>query len=546
MIDTPAAHRPSGVRGRLRSRRPSRDEATAFVAAHWLPVAAVVAGWVARITFWQVTDRKFEDGLITVTHAQSVIEGIGLTHHAGEPHVQHGFTSALSVLVPLAGELVKHGSGITTLRLASLVAFAFAVVYAYRLSRDLGLGAWPTGFVLAYLAFDQNSIFYGIAGMETQMAVAILLAAIFYVHRGRPVPAGLALGLCVLVRPDFLLFVGPALAYLFWRNRSVALRAGGYAALLTAPWIIFTLVYYGSPVPATIEAKAYRYVELPSLGDGPIKWVDFAIDRVSAQDNLWHIATPFLENGFIFRTPFSTWMLGNVAFVVFVLAIAGGWMLRRRPSLWPAVAFVVLFLAYKILLLPAEYYEWYLPPLMSVIMLLVGVALQRLRSAFLRTSIALAAFLGLAFSIYMPFTFPIEHRIQSHIEDKVRMQMGYWLRTHVKPGEAVASESAGYVGYYGRVKLYDYPGLTSPTVLEAFAKHKDHRSLPGIIDLLHPEWAILRPAESDVFKQVYPRAAARYVPVQGFDVPESETQLLHWGVDYINVDRHFIVLRRRE
>src|SRR3954447_24798000 len=125
-------------------------------------VLAIVAAIGARLAFWIVTDRIWEDALITVTHARNLVAGLGLTHHPGEP-VTHGFTSALSVLIPLVGEAVVHGSGIFVLRVVSLVASVAALVFAYRIAGRLKLGTWPTVLVLAYLALDQNQIFYGMA-----------------------------------------------------------------------------------------------------------------------------------------------------------------------------------------------------------------------------------------------------------------------------------------------------------------------------------------------------------------------------------------------
>ena len=96
------------------------ESALAFARAWPEVVIAMLAGVTARAVFWQMTHRMFEDGLITITHARNAAEGLGLTHHPGEGHV-HGFTSALSVLVPLLGELVKPGGGgFVAIRLASM------------------------------------------------------------------------------------------------------------------------------------------------------------------------------------------------------------------------------------------------------------------------------------------------------------------------------------------------------------------------------------------------------------------------------------------
>ena len=92
----------------------SRDRARADVMLRGFIAAAVVA----RLVFWTTTNRMFEDGLTTITHARNVPLGLGLVHHAGEGNV-HGFTSAIGVLIPLVGELVHQGSGMFAMRVAS-------------------------------------------------------------------------------------------------------------------------------------------------------------------------------------------------------------------------------------------------------------------------------------------------------------------------------------------------------------------------------------------------------------------------------------------
>src|SRR2546428_3657468 len=212
---------------------------------------------MARLLCWTITIRMFEDGLTTITHARNVPLGLALIHHAGEGDV-HGFTSAIAVLIPLAGELVPQGSGMFAMRVASLIAVCIALVYARLICRDLRLGAFPTAFVLAYLAFDQNMIFYGMSGMETQVAVTVILGGAYHVRRQDLVASGIWLGLAPLARPEFVLWVAPALAYLALGNLRRAIAAGGIAGAIVAPWIVFTTAYYGSPVSKTGVAEATR------------------------------------------------------------------------------------------------------------------------------------------------------------------------------------------------------------------------------------------------------------------------------------------------
>ncbi len=152
-------------------------------------LAFMAAAVAARVAFWVISNRMFEDGLTTITHARNVPLGLGLVHHAGEGHV-HGFTSAIGVLIPLAGEVIHEGAGMLAVRVASLVAVCVALIYARVICRDLGLGTFPTAFVLAYLSFDQNMIFYGMSGMETQVAVAIILGGVYHLRRNDVIASG--------------------------------------------------------------------------------------------------------------------------------------------------------------------------------------------------------------------------------------------------------------------------------------------------------------------------------------------------------------------
>lgn len=506
---------------------------------------AIAVGLIARIVTWVVADRRLDDALITIKHAKNVADGVGLDHHLGEGPV-HGFTSVLSVLVPLPGELIAEGGGLLVIRLVSLLAFVLTAVYAHRIGRELGLGFWPLAFVLAYLALDQNQIFYGMAGMESQIAVAVLLAGVYYVLVEDFPKSGLALGLACLARPDFVLWVAPAFLFLLWRNRGRALNAFLIAAAVVLPWLIFATAYYGSPVPNTISAKSLAFApDLPgplAIGD----WAEFIWNSIEVHAGDWTTLAPFLERAFIFGTPLPRDLLMVIALTVVALALIGVCATWRRPGWRPAIVFVLLYVAYKFAFLTIGYFEWYGVPTLAVIVLLAGAGLQWLASRPLPAALvpALATALGLAYAIHLPFTLPLENRVQEEIEDKVRDPLGRYLGKVTHPGETIVTEPSGYVGFYTNATLLDYPGLTSTTVVEALEEYPEKATIAGMVDLLEPDWLVLRPGELDFLRQWEPEAAARYEEVRRFRVEESDSELDRWGLVIFNVDRDFIVLRR--
>jgi hypothetical protein len=520
-------------------------------------VVFIVAGLIARIAFWAFTDRRLDDALITIKFDKNLADGFGLVHNLGEGHVQ-GFTSALSVLVPLPGELIYHGGGLLLIRLVSLVCFALAAVYAYRIAGELKIGRWPTAFALAYLALDQNQVLFGIAGMETQIAVAVLFGGIYYVLVEDYPKSGIALGLAVLARPDFVLWVAPAYGFLIIRNHREALRAGALSLAILGPWVIFTWIYYGSPVPNTIAAKNNAFVpDFPGLTD-PGGWIDFLGHQLSANQSAWMIFSPFYEAAFAVQAPLAYEAARVFAVGVAVLAVVGAISTFKRWSWLPAVAYLALFAAYKVLYLTVGYFEWYGTPATALLILMAAVGLDRVcrwvsaaaQHRFTPGEVALvpAVVLALVYAMPLPYRTAAEARVQHDIEDKVRQPLGRFLGEVVEPGDTITSESSGYVGYESNGTLYDYPGLESRTVVSALseADASGHPVLPlvGIVHLLHPDWIVLRPGEADTFAQWYPADERQYREVRRFSVPGGQEPISVQGFSVRNIDRDFIVFRR--
>jgi hypothetical protein len=476
---------------------------------------------LARLAFWLITDRVWEDALITVTHARNVVAGIGLTHHPGEP-VTHGFTSAVSVLIPLAGEIVVKGSGIFVLRVASILAAIATIVFADRICRRLGLGRWPTALVLIYLALDQNHIFYGMAGMETQVAVAVLLWSIDAVMAGTALRTGLSFGIAVLTRPDFLLWNGIATLELAAHDWRRAIRIVAIGALVVAPWIVFTTLYYGSPIPNTILAKSAHFVApLPAtLAAGALlAWAGSAItDHVSAISLTF---APFFEDTLVVGAPLPLGLAYFISILVWMLAILGAIRTWRIPGWRAAVLFAAAFTVYRVALLPGAYFDWYVPPHTAILIILAAAGIQSLRpTPQLDPRPALAIAVAVAFAIHTPFSLGLERRLQTDIEVAVRTTVGQELGRLIRPGETLATESAGYYEYYSNATMLDYPGLTSVRAREAMqALPPDKRTIIDFLDAVEADWLALRPAEWEGLQARYPETAARYDLVDSVSSP---------------------------
>jgi hypothetical protein len=219
------------------------------------------AACAIRLFFWFYTGRVWEDALITVLHSENFARGLGLSHyHPGYPPL-HGFTSPLSVLVPLMADVFHVGWGLPFLKIVSALIAVPTVLLAAAivLNPAFRINIWLVYLLCAYLAFEHHQILWGMAGMETQISVFVLFFAMYCALQGSVLLMSASMALCLYARPDFAIFVCFVGLYAALSHRAKLFHILAIAMALYAPWILFTSLYYGSPVPNTIVAKSLGY-----------------------------------------------------------------------------------------------------------------------------------------------------------------------------------------------------------------------------------------------------------------------------------------------
>jgi len=506
-----------------------------FWQQHWLAIIFCALALAVRIAFWAYTGRVWEDTYITLQAVRNLWLGHGLTYQASQPRIET-FTSPLSVLIPLLPQGIHQG--LLAMRLSSLAGSVAAVVYAHRLLARLDVSKIAEGFALAYIALEHNQVYFGMAGMETQVAVAIILASAYYVYIRSWRAVGITCGLALLARPDFLLWVIPVgVAVLIWERRAF-LRVVGYSALLYGPWVLFTTVYYGSPIPHTIAAKSLYPKGIGSL----VQQVDKYLPKWQS------IYEPFKDFLFVTRAPLPMWLLGltSLMFVLFILAGCAAACVRFH-GLLPVVAFVGLFFAYRTYEDIHPYSMWYLPPATAMGVILAAVGVDRIRRELRElpglTEVVACAMAAL-FAIAVLWMMPLDRTTQVAIDQGVRGKVGMYLNRVMGPHDSVTLEPLGYVGWYAPNKIYyDYPGLASKTVTRVLARLPvGERTLPGLINALHPTYVALRPAEVYDLRHNYLATFRHYHVVRVFRAAPG-LKLKFLGLHYGTDDDVFFVMK---
>lgn len=520
----------------------------------WL-VGLMTAAFLLRLFFWVYTGRTWEDALITVLHSENFYHGLGLTHFKiDDPKPLHGFTSPISVLVPLLADRFHVGWGLPFLKLLSLLAGPVTVWFGYRIVRRFLAPLNRAAAVLGagYLAIEHQQILWGMAGMETQLATAILLAAIYFQLSENLKASAILSGLCLLARPDFILWVAIAAA----ATAVGSIRRRGFkplatfaaiVALIYGPWLIFTTLYYGSPIPNTVVAKRLGYVGF--WEDAP----SFRALLITAAQTLRGAVCAPLEpvfggNGTGFIQLIKGSWLEDLCLAVIAFGFAT-YVLRRRGGLWPVYAFAALAAAFFIFRAPVIF-EWYITPLCAVLALLLGKGVADITALFpgrfpaISSWLLATAYLA-SFAAVLPTTFRAERNIQELVENRVRKAIGIYL-SQTPPWTTIGGEPLGYIGYYSRRTYYDYPGLTSRKVVRWLQAHKYPRvdKELQIWGYLRPDYLVLRRSEYEEFA-TQPDGAFLlndYRLEREFSVPpEDQKKLFH---PEENLDLDYLLLRK--
>ncbi|HWA88365.1 MAG TPA: hypothetical protein VG710_19210 [Opitutus sp.] len=512
----------------------------------WLVVALAFA---IPLGFALFTDHAWEDYFITLRSSRNLVEGHGLVFNPGER--LHTFTSPLGVLVPaLCTWIAGAGHEETALwffRLINCALLAAAALLAWRRFDSLGTGRIGRFTFFGLVLADAKLTDFSINGMETAMLVFfVLLLWSEMESRAEPRPSALAIACAGLMwtRPDgFILGAAIILPHLVFRNHAERaaripwrplIRGLLLGAALYLPWFVWAWWYYGSPVPHTVAAKS------PFAGH-------FALAHFLLAP--WHTLTGrsllidlFLPTYWVFGgwPAFLPWF-GRILSVLAAFA----WLVpplpqpARRASL---AVFIGMFYLCAIVLFP-----WYSPPWTVLAALAIALTFDgiAIRSRAFASTARIVAACCVAVQVALLLGSAWEMRVQQRlIENHVRRSIGEWLHAHAAPGDTVFLEPLGYVGYYSRLKTFDYPGLSSPEVVAAIRSGAVR--FTEIIARLHPTWLVLRPGEVADPSAPENTALRAYQLVGDWNVrPQLDAIPFLPGRGWLEHDARFFVFHRK-
>ena len=269
-----------------------------------------------------------DDAFISFRTIRNVVSGDGLRWNLTE-RVQ-AFAHPLWILVLSACHAVTRDLIYTTYAVSLAMTLATAALLAFRVAATPVAGL--TAVVV--LASSRSFVDYATSGLENPLIHLLLVGTVLVLIPDAPwtprrlFRLALLAALTALTRLDAILLVGPALVAVLWRVRTVrglAAFAAGFAPLVA--WEVFSIIYFGVPVPNTAYSKipgAIPLAECMLRGIGYVR-------SCAAFDPLAMMAIAF---GALVPLVRRQWALASLSagialYTLYVVSIGGDFMAGR-------------------------------------------------------------------------------------------------------------------------------------------------------------------------------------------------------------------------
>jgi len=223
--------------------------------------AGVVA--LAAAAAWFLVSQRLQpcdDAYITFRHVKHLVErGAPAWNLEGQPVLGSSSPAFMFGLAAFAKLLSFLPVDQAALYFNAVLLF-WIVIFSYLVVQDLVEKKFPALLAAALVGFNSFNLYIFSLGFEGAMLVLVLLASLYLLRKNHDVAALVLASLAPLVRPEGLILSPLVWVYLL-RERRVRIKLIAVYLLIPLVWLIFSIGYYGSPIPQPIKTKKM----LPSI-----------------------------------------------------------------------------------------------------------------------------------------------------------------------------------------------------------------------------------------------------------------------------------------
>jgi hypothetical protein len=443
--------------------------------------------------YWNIQE---DDSYIFYSYAQNLVKGNGYVFNPGE-RINATTSPLYTILLSLVYMIFRFLPFVTIPLIGHVIgAISLFFLCFFLMQSFMSEKASLYPFVLP-LVFLTNPLLARAIGMETFLAMMLALMCLNFYVKGRLTAASLVCSFAVLARPDMILLGVVLLSYHFFRNRrlpSISMVSVFLFPILV--WFIFSIVYFGNPLPSTLSAKLAQ-TKAGLWGPGLV-----FLKRL--------LSGTYLVGGKITRNILAAAVV--LGLVVLMLRVRQ-WSVFRHPVFHLILTWNLVYIIVYGFILNTPAYSWYYTPLALGIAVISTLAVEGLYRFLSNTdTVRNRALLPMIYlplvlvSLMLPIVVSIAP-ISSEYENY--KQAAEWLNANASPGSGVGANDIGILRYfYKKGPIIDGVGLVTPGVAD-HVRRRDfswyiHHYRPNYIMFSHPHWPVIeRMVEEEWFRKDY-------------------------------------------
>ena len=418
-----------------------------------------------------------DDAFITFRYVDNFIAGKGLVYNDGER--VFGVTTPMYVVWLSLLRVVAPQFDVVSLSIrANVIPYCFFVIAMWKTASKLGIGSAVSLLLAFVLAYHPRFITVSLSGMETFLFLALCLWSLFFALNRQWLAGGVCASLAALARPEGVFVVAATVAHCLWVDRR-ALKKQIVIPLVLLLWVIPSWIYYGSPIPNSVVAKAAPLYPLP-----------FGYSFWLMMDYFERIFWLGLPSGVFGISPF----IGGLLVLPLAALALRGWSGDSFRSFFPVVSSSAMILLFYVAANPLIM-SWYWPIIGLNFLVLTVFGLTFLwREKKWIWNAWMQSFVGLMVIIWLVCSWTAivpEWREFKDVargrNDALRRVLTYrdaalWLNEN-RADKRVAAPEIGALGYYFRGSILDVCGLVSPEAIPYLPVPLSERKFPkdGVI-----------------------------------------------------------------
>ncbi len=428
-----------------------------------LPAVVLVFYITAAAHFHYTPD----DSYVLLQFAKNILRGDGFAFSGGVE--TYGFTSPLWLLLVSFGgwlgvDLYIAAKGLD-LVLACLTLFA-----VYRLA--LTLTREHLLALISTLMFSVNIWFvrWAGSGMETSLAVLLIVTAMTFALRNEYFPAIVLAALFTLVRPEGVLFAALVLIDVFI-NSAAKSRAWKMIAALSLvylvallPWLIFAQTAFGTIIPNTLLAKSGAILSWSNAGE---TFIEVAGRTAMADGVAWLFALVGVVILFVRRKEYAPAFSGDIKAEEIPHLVSNAEWLRFHflPLAW-IVSLPLLYVLFQSQVASRDLLI-VSPVLIATavgVLSRVAVVLRKERLRF----VFLFVFCGIVIAQNsLPYHIFVRPGLTAFSQgmDETLIEIGKWLKANTPEDAIIMTPDVGAIAYYSDRRICDAAGLVSPEII---------------------------------------------------------------------------------